>query len=75
MTKASEGFGLLDLADSEAIESLSLSRPRARFFVNPEGPSDPSEQQYMKIVEASGSLSFWEDDAEDIYTDDDGQDV
>lgn len=29
--------------------------------------SDPTVEQMMRIVEASGTLDFWDDEAEDIY--------
>lgn len=38
-------------------------------------PDDPTPEQRMAIVEASGSLSFWDEPEEDIYSDDDGQPV
>ena len=30
-------------------------------------PSDPSTEDQMRIVEASGTLDFWSDPAEDLY--------
>lgn len=38
-------------------------------------PLDATVQDQMNIVEASGSLSFWDDPAEDIYNENDGDAV
>lgn len=38
-------------------------------------PSEPTATQRMLIVEASGTLDFWNDPEEDVYKSDDGQDV
>lgn len=49
------------------IEGTAMSIP---YF-----PSDPTSDQLMRIVEASGSLDFWDDPREDIYTLEDGDPV
>ena len=36
---------------------------------------EPDTKQMMQIVECSGSLDFWDDPQEDIYTLDDGEPV
>ena len=36
-------------------------------------PHDPSLEQMMRIVEVSGTLDFWDDPREDIYSLDDGE--
>lgn len=41
----------------------------------PNFPSDPTSDQLMRIVEVSGSLDFWDDPSEDIYTLEDGDPV
>lgn len=38
-------------------------------------PADPSPEQHMAMIEASGTLSFWDQPEEDIYSDDDGEPV
>ncbi|MBI4582142.1 MAG: hypothetical protein HY718_20770 [Planctomycetes bacterium] len=38
-------------------------------------PSDPTPEQFMKAIEASGVLDFWGDPKEDIYSVDDGEPV
>jgi hypothetical protein len=38
-------------------------------------PPDATVRDQMNIVEASGSLDFWNDPAEDIYSMDDGDAV
>ena len=38
-------------------------------------PPDPTAGERMKIIEASGTLAFWDDDGEDIYTENDGDAV
>lgn len=35
-------------------------------------PPEPTRVQRMAIIEASGSLEFWDDPAEDVYSQDDG---
>ena len=42
-------------------------------FIPVSAPSDPTCKQSMRLVEQSGVLRFWDDPAEDIYTDDDGE--
>lgn len=34
---------------------------------------DPSSEQWLKLLERSGSLSFWNRPEEDIYTENDGE--
>ncbi len=36
-------------------------------------PADPTPEQVMRLVETSGTLDFWEDPGEDIYTLEDGE--
>ena len=38
-------------------------------------PEEPSPTQQLKIIEASGSLEFWEHPDEDVYNAGDGNDV
>jgi hypothetical protein len=38
-------------------------------------PSDVDIQDQMNIVEASGTLDFWDDPAEDVYDESDGDAV
>lgn len=38
-------------------------------------PVEPDTRQMMRLVEFSGSLGFWDDPAEDVYTLDDGEPV
>ena len=38
-------------------------------------PSDVNIQDQMNIVEASGTLDFWNDPAEDVYDESDGDAV
>lgn len=35
--------------------------------------SDPTPEQFMRTVEIAGTLDFWDDPGEDLYTLDDGQ--
>ena len=35
-------------------------------------PSDPTSTQCMRLVELSGTLDFWDDPQEDIYSPEDG---
>ncbi len=38
-------------------------------------PSEPTPRQWMRLVEMSGTLDFWNDPDEDIYTPEDGQPI
>ncbi len=38
-------------------------------------PSDVNIQDQMNVVEASGTLDFWDDPAEDVYDESDGDAV
>lgn len=38
-------------------------------------PSEANTIDQMNVVEASGTLDFWNDESEDIYKRDDGQSV
>ena len=38
-------------------------------------PSDATTDDQMNIVEASGTLDFWNDPAEDVYSENDGDAV
>ena len=49
-------------------ETIVLNR-----LITVSAPSDPTPNQMMRIVETSGTLDFWEDPAEDIYSSEDGQ--
>ena len=50
-------------------------------FQHAEGPrshrrlEDPTREQEMRLTEASGSLAFWDDPAEDAYSLADGEPV
>ena len=44
-------------------------------FVFVSAPADPTSDQRMLIVEASGTLDFWDRPEEDIYSLDDGEPV
>jgi hypothetical protein len=35
-------------------------------------PSDASTEDQMNVVESSGTLEFWDDPSEDVYTESDG---
>lgn len=66
--------GFLDHPASVMEKSMTVRRGSLLITVSG-GPKDPSPMQLLKIVEASGSLDFWDDEAEDVYTHDDGKDV
>lgn len=36
---------------------------------------DESAMDRMRLIEASGALRFWEDESEDVYDEQDGDDV
>jgi hypothetical protein len=41
----------------------------------PNGAEDPSAAQRMRLIEASGTVSFWDDPEEDVYDPEDGEPV
>jgi hypothetical protein len=68
MTK---GFEVLDAAESTA-ERATVTEYGAiaqRWSV----PDDATTAQYMRVVEMSGVLDFWDEPDEDVYTLDDGE--
>ena len=38
-------------------------------------PPDPTAEQYLKLIEISGALDFWERPEEDVYSAEDGEPV
>lgn len=38
-------------------------------------PADPTPAQNLRLIEQSGVLDFWDDPAEDMYSDNDGEPV
>lgn len=57
---------------AEVPETTTLSTASVRYWPVSE---DPTLKQVMQLQEMSGTLSFWNDDAEDIYGPDDGEPV
>jgi hypothetical protein len=43
--------------------------------VFPERPADATSSQTLALIEQGGTLDFWMDDKEDIYTHQDGQEI
>ncbi len=41
----------------------------------PENPKDATRMQTLKLMEQSGSLDFWQEEGEDIYTCEDGDQI
>ena len=41
--------------------------------VFPSPPADATHMQTLRLIEQSGSLDFWNEEGEDIYTHDDGE--
>jgi len=39
------------------------------------GIEDPTSEQVLKLLESSGTLSFWNEPEEDVYTHDDGEPI
>lgn len=73
MTAVMDNRGvLIENAPGRLGETQSVRRS---LRVTVEVPKDPSREQCMKIVEASGTLDFWHDPEENVYTDNDGHRV
>ena len=66
-----EESNILELAPRELVEDEPLTSSTAVHFPVP--AVDPTPEQLMRIVEVSGTLDFWDSDAEDIYTSEDGE--
>lgn len=60
-------IGARDIAEHEPT-TTAVNRP---IHVAP--PADPTAEQIMRIVEASGALDFWDRDEEDVYSPEDGE--
>jgi hypothetical protein len=55
-------------------EGTETGAPPTFRIVQPE-PEDPTTEQCMRAVEASGVLDFWDDPIEDVYSVSDGDSV
>ena len=64
-------IGAREIGEDEPV-TTGARRP-IRFFSD--GPSEPTSEQRMRIVEASGTLDFWDRPEEDIYSLEDGEPV
>lgn len=68
---------------AENVDAYTVISPRANTYtvrgsivsVFPERPADPTSAQVFRLIEQSGTLDFWSDKAEDIYTLDDGTEI
>ena len=58
---------------SQEIQTETLAA--STFIYIPSVPSDPTEEQRLKLMEISGAYDFWDRPEEDIYSSDDGQPV
>lgn len=67
-----KSFQVLEISERRAESFVTVSTAAS---VSVSTPPDPSDEQYMKIIEASGSLDFWNDEEEDIYGAEDGTEV
>ena len=61
---------VIQMPPSMALKSMTLCPVRPTVVVF---PSEANTIDQMNIVEVSGTLDFWNDEAEDIYKRDDGQ--
>ncbi|MBN2560407.1 MAG: hypothetical protein JXQ75_05695 [Phycisphaerae bacterium] len=53
-------------------EQAETTRENVVLQVIPD-PSDPTQKQYLRLVELSGALDFWDNPAEDVYSLEDGE--
>ena len=65
----------LDIAPREIVENEPQTSAASRFIPVYDVPSDPTLEQYMRIIEVSGALDFWDREEEDIYSPEDGDPV
>ena len=64
---------ILRIAPRRLIDNEPVTTSTAEHFeVRSTAPVDPTSEQFMRIVETSGTLDFWMAAAEDIYTSEDG---
>ena len=54
-------------------EELQTQTKYIRVYAN--YPEDVTTENVMHAIEASGTLDFWDDPEEDVYTEQDGDDV
>ncbi len=59
--------GARQIGEDEPVTSMM----RPPIFIS--APSDPTPEQRMRIVEVSGTLDFWDNPEEDIYSPNDGE--
>lgn len=64
-------FPQLERTDLIVCESETISESPEISVIT----SDPTPQQILRIQETAPGLAFWADDAEDIYTLEDGEPV
>lgn len=66
----------LTIGDREAVrdESETAASPGIIYVPAPP-PSDPTSEQYLRAIETSGVVSFWERPEEDVYSLEDGEPV
>ncbi|MFQ5411857.1 MAG: hypothetical protein ACE5EC_06150 [Phycisphaerae bacterium] len=62
----------ISIPDIDANEMLDTTAEGSVFAII-NTPSEPTTQQGMRLIEISGSLDFWNDEDEDLYTADDGR--
>lgn len=61
--------------ESRVEESQTTTVSTAEVRYCPALPEDPTRIQLMRVMERSEALSFWRDEAEDIYDTNDGEPV
>ena len=71
----SQPFEVIDLEPFEVRENPTETQPGDVVYQWVTGASDPTSEQLMRIVEQSGTLDFWDNPAEDLYSEEDGRPV
>lgn len=77
-TKTSDCGGkaeFLDASEIIALEPNTITVSESYVSRFPCAPSDATDAQILGLIEQSGTLDFWADEGEDIYTHDDGQQI
>jgi len=72
MTKSSAGKGDIFLGHPNHPGHTAMVSER---IVVRKGIEDPTSEQVLKLLESSGTLSFWNEPEEDVYTHDDGEPI
>lgn len=78
MSKTIDDKGHAEFVTATTVIASELNTMTVRgsiVTVFPERPADATPAQTLKLIEQSGTLDFWNDEGEDVYTHEDGQEL